>query len=82
MSTSVPRVNRDTGFEEIARQLAEYDITAVPVFDSERGVGAVSEADPLRKEAAHLNPAGLVPAAPHAKPLPAKRRRRRRPKGC
>lgn len=67
MTTPVVRVNRDTGFKEIAKQLAEYGVTAVPVVDGERVVGVVSEADLLRKEAAHLDPAGLLPVL-HAKP--------------
>ncbi|MFC7261381.1 MULTISPECIES: CBS domain-containing protein [Streptomyces] len=61
MTTSVVRVRRDTGFKEIAKLLAEYDITAVPVVDDdEHPVGVVSEADLLRKEAARLDPAGLL----------------------
>jgi CBS domain-containing protein len=67
MTTPVVRVHRDTGFKEIAKLLAEYDITAVPVVDDERVVGVVSEADLLRKEAAHLDPTGLLPVL-HAKP--------------
>ncbi|MFF4507389.1 CBS domain-containing protein [Streptomyces sp. NPDC001401] len=68
MTTSVVRVRRDTGFKEIAKLLAEYDITAVPVVDDdERPVGVVSEADLLRKEAAQLDPAGLLPVL-HPKP--------------
>ncbi|MER5435232.1 CBS domain-containing protein [Streptomyces sp. NPDC002588] len=62
MTTPVVKVDRDTGFKEIAKLLAEYDITAVPVVDDEeRAVGVVSEADLLRKEAAQLDPAGLLP---------------------
>lgn len=62
MTTSVVQVRQDTGFKEIAKLLAEYDITAVPVVDDdERVVGVVSEADLLRKEAAQLDPAGLLP---------------------
>lgn len=46
MTTAVVRVQRGTVFKEIARLLAEYDITAVPVVDDdERPVGVVSEAD-------------------------------------
>ncbi|WP_367325299.1 CBS domain-containing protein [Streptomyces sp. HUAS ZL42] len=68
MTTSVVRVRRDTGFKEIAKLLAEYDITAVPVVDDdEHVVGVVSEADLLRKEAAQLDPAGLLPVL-HPKP--------------
>ncbi|MEU3620008.1 CBS domain-containing protein [Streptomyces sp. NPDC006872] len=62
VTTSVVRVSRDTGFKEIAKLLAEYGITAVPVVDDdERPVGVVSEADLLRKEAAQLDPVGLLP---------------------
>ncbi|MGW2780190.1 CBS domain-containing protein [Streptomyces populi] len=73
MTTSVVEVRRDTGFKEIAKLLAEYDITAVPVVDDdERVVGVVSEADLLRKEAAQLDPAGLLPVL---HPRPADRRK-------
>ena len=68
MTTPVVRVRRDTGFKEIAKLLAEYDITAVPVVDDdEHPMGVVSEADLLRKEAAQLDPAGLLPVL-HARP--------------
>lgn len=73
MTSSVVRVRPDTGFKEIAKLLAEYDITAVPVVDDDdRPVGVVSEADLLRtdllrKEAAQLDPAGRLPV-PHPKP--------------
>ncbi|GAB2922523.1 MULTISPECIES: CBS domain-containing protein [Streptomyces] len=62
MTTGVVRVRRDTGFKEIAKLLAEHDVTAVPVVDDDdRPLGVVSEADLLRKEAAQLDPAGLLP---------------------
>ncbi|WP_133916753.1 CBS domain-containing protein [Streptomyces sp. NBC_00582] len=62
MTAAVVKVHRDTGFKEIAKLLAEHDITAVPVVDDdEHTVGVVSEADLLRKEAALLDPAGLLP---------------------
>ncbi|WP_020119065.1 CBS domain-containing protein [Streptomyces canus] len=62
MTASVVKVRRDTGFKEIAKLLAEHDITAVPVVDDEEhAVGVVSKADLLRKEAAQLDPAGLLP---------------------
>jgi CBS domain-containing protein len=68
MTASVVRVQRGTGFKEIARLLAEYDITAVPVVDGQdRPVGVVSEADLLRKEAGQSDPAGRLPA-PHLPP--------------
>ncbi|MET9132939.1 CBS domain-containing protein [Streptomyces antibioticus] len=71
MTTSVIKVRRDTGFKEVAKLLAEHDITAVPVVDDEEhAVGMVSEADLLRKEAAQLDPAGLLPVL---RPEPADR---------
>ncbi|WP_327426106.1 MULTISPECIES: CBS domain-containing protein [unclassified Streptomyces] len=69
MTTSVVRVRKNTGFKEIAKLLAEYDITAVPVVDDDdRPVGVVSEADLLRKEAGQLDPAGLLPVL-HSRPV-------------
>ncbi|WP_416981321.1 CBS domain-containing protein [Streptomyces sp. T028] len=71
MTTSVVKVHRDTGFKEIAKLLAEHDITAVPVVDDdEHTIGVVSEADLLRKEAALLDPADLLPVL---RPKPADR---------
>ncbi|WP_340384421.1 CBS domain-containing protein [Streptomyces sp. SS7] len=71
MTTPVVKVRRDTGFKELAKLLAEHDITAVPVVDDEEhAVGVVSEADLLRKEAALLDPAGLLPVL---RPRPADR---------
>lgn len=68
MTASVVRVRRETGFKEIARLLAEYDITAVPVVDDDdRPVGVVSEADLLRKEAGQRDPTGLLPVL-HPRP--------------
>ncbi|MDX2678362.1 CBS domain-containing protein [Streptomyces soliscabiei] len=71
MTASVVSVRRDTGFKEIAKLLAEHDITAVPVVDDdERVLGVVSEADLLRKEADRLDPGGLLPVL---RPKPADR---------
>ncbi|MER5825116.1 CBS domain-containing protein [Streptomyces mirabilis] len=68
MTTSVVRVREDAGFKDIAKLLAEYDITAIPVVDADdRPVGVVSEADLLRKEAGQLDPAGLLPVL-HPRP--------------
>jgi CBS-domain-containing membrane protein len=62
MTTSVVRVRRDTGFKKIVRLLADYDITAVPVVDSnDRPLGVVAETDLLYKQAGQLDPAGLLP---------------------
>ncbi|MEU8511061.1 CBS domain-containing protein [Kitasatospora sp. NPDC048722] len=61
MTPAVVHVRPDTGFKEIARLLAEHDITAVPVLDDEdRPLGLVSEADLLTNEAAQEDPAGLM----------------------
>jgi CBS domain-containing protein len=62
MTTAVVHVQPDTSFKEIARLLAEHDITSVPVLDGQdRPLGVVSEADLLRHEAAVEDPAGLLP---------------------
>ncbi|MFJ5220238.1 CBS domain-containing protein [Streptomyces sp. NPDC088354] len=68
MTKGVVSVRRDTSFKDIAKQLTEHEITAVPVVDDDgRPVGVVSEADLLRKEAGLLDPAGLLPP-PHPRP--------------
>lgn len=65
MTTDVVNVRQDATFTEIAKLLAEHDITAVPVVDdTDRPVGVVSEADLLRKEASRPETTGLLPA-PH-----------------
>ncbi|MEU9121106.1 CBS domain-containing protein [Streptomyces sp. NPDC048506] len=56
-----------TPFQEIARLLYEYDITAVPVVDEdERPVGVVSEADLLRRPSDEQgrNTAGAIMTSP------------------
>ncbi|MEV4611584.1 CBS domain-containing protein [Kitasatospora sp. NPDC049258] len=61
MTTAVVHVRPETGFKEIARLLAEHDITSVPVLDQEdRPLGLVSEADLLINEAAQEDPTGLL----------------------
>ncbi|MFH9352818.1 CBS domain-containing protein [Kitasatospora sp. NPDC017646] len=68
MTRAVVHVRPDTGFKEIARLLAEHDITSVPVLDhEERPIGLVSEADLLLNEAAQEDPAGLL-LTPHLSP--------------
>ncbi|GGN48525.1 hypothetical protein GCM10011579_001250 [Streptomyces albiflavescens] len=63
MTTAVVSVQQNATFTEIAKLLAEHDITAVPVVDdTDRPVGVVSEADLLRREASRLDPAGLLPS--------------------
>ncbi|MFE0632578.1 CBS domain-containing protein [Streptomyces sp. NPDC058864] len=68
MTRAVVSVRPDAPFKEIAKLLAEHDITAVPVVDEGgRPVGVVSEADLLRKEAGQPDPGGLLPAR-HPRP--------------
>ncbi len=63
MTSAVVCVRPDVSFKEIARLLAEHDITSVPVLDDQdRPLGVVSEADLLRHEATVEDPAGLLPA--------------------
>ncbi|MEU2750016.1 CBS domain-containing protein [Streptomyces collinus] len=65
MTRDVVRARRDTPFKEIARMLAENDVTAVPVVDDlDRPAGVVSEADLLRKSADRTDPSGRSPV-PH-----------------
>ncbi|MFF4794646.1 CBS domain-containing protein [Streptomyces sp. NPDC001276] len=62
MTRGVVRVRRDTPFKQVARVLADNEVTAVPVVDElDRPVGVVSEADLLRTVAGHPDPAGLLP---------------------
>lgn len=62
MTRNVVRVRPDTPFKEIVKELAENDVTAVPVVDpNSRVVGVVSEADLMRKAADQPDPFGRVP---------------------
>ncbi|MFH8773680.1 CBS domain-containing protein [Streptomyces sp. NPDC017958] len=59
MTTAVVRVRPDTGFRDIAVQLAEHDVTAVPVVDDQdHPIGIVSEADLLRTQQSQSDPSG------------------------
>ncbi|MEU3492045.1 CBS domain-containing protein [Kitasatospora cineracea] len=61
MTRPVVSVRPGTGFKEIARLLAEHDITAVPVLDAEdRPVGVVSEADLMLGQCAREDPSGML----------------------
>ncbi|WP_327302815.1 CBS domain-containing protein [Streptomyces sp. NBC_01298] len=52
MTADVVSVDRSTTFREIAKLLADYDITGLPVVDEEdRVVGVVSESDLLARKA-------------------------------
>ncbi|MFJ4989797.1 CBS domain-containing protein [Streptomyces sp. NPDC088732] len=62
MTAPAVSVRADAPFKEIAKLLAEHDVTALPVVDDgSRPVGVVSEADLLRKEAGQRDPADLMP---------------------
>lgn len=68
MTTPVVSARPDTPFKEVAKLLAEHDVTALPVVDhGNRPVGVVSEADLLRKAAGQPDPADIMPA-PYASP--------------
>ncbi|MER6611533.1 CBS domain-containing protein [Streptomyces sp. NPDC000927] len=59
MTTAVVSARPDAGFKDIARHLAEHDITAMPVVDDQgRPIGVVSEADLLRKQESQADPGG------------------------
>ncbi|MEV7681908.1 CBS domain-containing protein [Streptomyces sp. NPDC088341] len=62
MTHNVVSVRPGTPFKEIARSLADHDISAVPVVDTAgRPVGLVSEADLLRKAAGRSDLSGRTP---------------------
>ncbi|MGW6740019.1 CBS domain-containing protein [Streptomyces sp. NPDC055025] len=62
MTHNVVSVRPGTPFKEIARTLADHDISAVPVIDTAgRPVGLVSEADLLRKAAGRSDLSGRTP---------------------
>ncbi|ALO92390.1 transport protein [Streptomyces hygroscopicus subsp. limoneus] len=68
MTTAVVRVRPDTGFKDIAVQLAEHGITAVPVVDDQdHPIGIVSEADLLRTQQSQADPSGHL-AEEHPSP--------------
>jgi CBS-domain-containing membrane protein len=69
MTTDVAVVRSHTPFKEIARVMAERQVSALPVLDEEdRLVGVVSEADLLPKEEHPSRPRTLV-ATPRARHL-------------
>ncbi|WP_344027322.1 CBS domain-containing protein [Streptomyces luteireticuli] len=62
MTRNVVQVRPDTPFKEIVKELAENDVTAVPVVARDgRVIGVVSEADLMRKSADQPDPFGRVP---------------------
>ncbi|MFC4333079.1 CBS domain-containing protein [Streptomyces andamanensis] len=62
MTQDVVRVRRDTSFKDVARTLADHDVSAVPVVDDlGHPLGVVSEADLLHRVAGRPDPAGLLP---------------------
>jgi CBS-domain-containing membrane protein len=71
MTHAVHRVHPDTPFKEIAKLLADHDITAAPVVDADdRPLGVVSEADLLRREAAQPDSSGLLALLDDEPPWP------------
>ncbi|MGS2587003.1 CBS domain-containing protein [Streptomyces hebeiensis] len=65
MTRNVVSVSLDTVFKDIARLLADHDISAVPVVDGAgRPAGVVSEGDLLRKAANRSDLTGRTPV-PH-----------------
>jgi CBS-domain-containing membrane protein len=58
MTKAVVRVRPDRGYKDIPVQLAEHDITAVPVDDQDHPIGIVSEADLLRTQQSRSDPRG------------------------
>ncbi|MDT0307516.1 CBS domain-containing protein [Streptomyces sp. DSM 44917] len=64
MTTSVVRVRRSATFKDVARLIAENDITALPVVDAQdHPLGVVSEHDLMAKSAAQAEPGGHLLAA-------------------
>ncbi|WP_153471311.1 CBS domain-containing protein [Streptomyces kaniharaensis] len=69
MTSPVVQVSPETGFRDIVALLTEYDITGVPVVDTDgRPLGLVSEADLLRTLAAQEDTASMLPAPESAQP--------------
>jgi CBS-domain-containing membrane protein len=64
MTRDVVTVNRFASFKDVARQLAEAGVTAVPVVDGfNRLVGIISAGDLLSKESAQPEPHGRADGA-------------------
>ncbi|MGW6919054.1 CBS domain-containing protein [Kitasatospora sp. NPDC054939] len=71
MTSPAVRIAPETGFREIVTVLKEYDITGLPVVDTDgRPLGIVSEADLLRTLAAQEDPGSLLPAPDFPRPVP------------
>ncbi|KOU22781.1 CBS domain-containing protein [Streptomyces sp. WM6368] len=70
MTDEVVSVAPGTGFKDVAKLLAQYDISGVPVLDDEdRVVGVVSQTDLLARTGSGSHPAeqsGTVAGAPSA----------------
>ncbi|MEU2868626.1 CBS domain-containing protein [Streptomyces olivoreticuli] len=62
MTRKVIHVGPEAPFKEIVKELAENDVTAVPVVDGEdRVMGVVSEGDLIAKSAGQTDPFGRIP---------------------
>jgi CBS-domain-containing membrane protein len=78
MSTDVPTARKGTSFKDVARILASWDMSALPVVDQDRRVlGVVSAADLLVKQGrqelsspAHYSSGGANGVTVGARPRP------------
>ncbi len=75
MAADVISVHKDMPYKQVARVLAEHDLTSVPVTSGGgRVLGMVSEADVLRREERSFSRLGQ--ACPGGRTTSASRRRR------
>ncbi|WP_328619354.1 CBS domain-containing protein [Streptomyces sp. NBC_00354] len=72
MADEVASVTPDTTFKDVAKLLAQYDITGVPVLDDQdRVVGVVSQTDLLAHTARHNSEMAVPPSAGDVMSAPA-----------
>ncbi|MEU9759191.1 CBS domain-containing protein [Streptomyces sp. NPDC047987] len=82
MTDALASVVSATSFPEVSRLLAQHDISAPPVLDTEdRVTGVVSGGDPLGRRAPGRR-GTTTDRAPHAAGPPARRSRRLRRSGA
>ncbi|MBZ9599464.1 CBS domain-containing protein [Streptomyces yangpuensis] len=69
MTDEVASVTPDTPFKEVAKLLAQYDVSGLPVLDDEdHVVGVVSQTDLLARSAAVPGPGAQIVAPPSRPP--------------
>ncbi|KOU22594.1 CBS domain protein [Streptomyces sp. WM6372] len=72
MTEEVASATPDTPFKEVAKLLAQYDVSGVPVLDDEdRVVGVVSQTDLLAHTARHNSSVAVPPSAGDVMSAPA-----------